>query len=306
MPTDSLTNALLRETTRLAHALEGLRRYYVRWLIALVLAVASLVTGTVFQLKPAVSYEFVIIFVSLALSLFLAQILNMKYRKRGKELFVQGMAQSAGLTYAPEGVFTLREVMHHKILPGYDTSAVEDGFEGTVHGVPVAFQEARLSDLQPVAGPRNSKREYTSFWGMLIRIRLRKRLESHTVVIPRSALQTFFRTALSTFEPVRVPPKFEKLYNVMSTDQIEARVILDPAFMERFMEAAAIMRAQWMEVSFRESEIFFAVQRNRPLFEVGHIWQPVTPPYLRKLADHIDAVDRMIEALKLNRQVGLR
>lgn len=301
----TLTNALLRETSRLARDMEGLRRFYMRWLVAGVLSTVCLVTGAVFQLKPAIPAEGLIIFASLLISVILAQILNALYRRAGKAMFVAGMAETAGLTYDADGVFTVGEVQKHKIIPAHNDAEIEDGFSGTVHGVPVSFQETRLSDIQQAKGHESNRRDFTAFWGMLIRIRLHKKMEAHTIVVPRAGLQSLFRGRLDGFEPVRVSAKFEKTYSVMATDQVEARVILDPAFMERFLEAGHIMRARWMEVSFLGNEILFAVQRFRPLFEVGPIWQPVTPEYLRKLADHIDAVDRMIEALKLNRHVGL-
>ena len=301
----SLTSALLRETSRLSRDMEGLRRFYMRWLIAGVLSTVCLVTGAVFQIKPAIPAEGLIIFISLFISIVLAQALNALYRRAGKAMFVEGMAETAGLTYDENGVFGIGEVKKHKIIPAHNAAEVEDGFSGTVHGVPVSFQEVRLSDIQQAAGYENNRRDFTAFWGMIIRIRLHKRMEGHTIVVPRAGLQALFRGRLEGFEAVRVAAKFEKTYSVMATDQVEARVVLDPAFMERFLAAGEIMKARWMEVSFLDNEIVFAVQRFRPLFEVGHIWQAVTPEYLRKLADHIDVVDRMIEALKLNRHVGL-
>lgn len=304
-PSNSLTEALLRETARLARDIEAARRFYLRWMIAGVLTVVCLVTGAVFQLRPAMPYEFTIIFVSLLLCLPLAQALNALFRRRGKALFVNGMAETAGLRYEPRGVFTLGEARRHKILPPYDAAEVEDGFEGTVHGVSVAFQEVRLSNLQPDPAAPRQTREYAAFHGMLIRIRLRRRLDSHTVVMPRAAFTTFFRRSFGEYQTVRLPAKFEQAFTTLSTDQVESRLILDPAFMERFAEALPLMRARWLEVSFCDNEILFAVQRLRPLFEVGHIWQPVTPEYLRKLADHIHALDRMIETLRLNRHTGL-
>lgn len=301
----TLTHALLRETSRLAQDIEGVRRIYMRWLVAGILSIVCLVTGAVFQIKPALPPEGPIIFVSLFLSVMLLQLLNMLYRRAGKKRFVAGMAETAGLTFNPKGVFSIAEVKKHRIIPVHNHAAVEDGFEGEVHGVPVAFEEVRLSDIQQTRGQENSRREFTAFWGMMIRIRLHRKMEAHTIIVPRKGLQTLFRGRLDGFEPVRVAAKFEQTYSVMATDQIEARVVLDPAFMERFLAAGQIMKAKWMEVSFLDNEIVFAVQRFRPLFEVGPIWQPVTPEYLRKLADHIDAVDRMIEALKLNRHVGI-
>lgn len=303
--TSSLASALLHETSVLSRDMEGLRRFYMRWLVAGVLSTVCLVTGAVFQLKTGIPPQGLIIFVSLFISVLLAQILNALYRRAGKNMFVEGMAATAGLTYEKNGAFGIGEIKKHKIIPVHNVAEVEDGFSGTVHGVPVAFQEARLSDIQQVQGYESNRRDFTAFWGMIIRIRLHKRMEGHTIVVPRAGLQALFRGRLDGFEPVRVAAKFEKSYSVMATDQVEARVILDPAFMERFLAAGDIMKARWMEVSFLDNEIVFAVQRFRPLFEVGHIWQPVTPTYLRKLADHIDAVDRMIETLKLNRHISL-
>lgn len=304
-PADRMTAALLQETSRLARLLAAERRYYLKWLLALVLLIILGVAGAVFYFRPGAPPDLLIIAGSLALSLPAAQLVNWLYRRSGKRLFVDGMAQTAGLRYDPAGIFPVSAAVRHRILPVYDRDTVEDGFEGAYGGVPVAFQEVRLSGLEQVPGHTSRKREHTAFWGMLIRVKLQRPVEGHTVVIPRTALQTVLRTAFSQFEQVRAPSKFEKKYHIMSTDQIEARVIMDPAFMERFLEAAEIMKARWMEVSFLGDEIMFAVQRFRPLFEVGHIWQPVTAEYMRKLADHIDAVDRMIDALRLNRQVGL-
>jgi hypothetical protein len=303
MATDSLTNALFRETSHLVRRLEEWRQTCQLWLLAGAFAIVFLVTGTVFQLKPALPYGWVILVACIVLSLVYAQIVNDIYRRRGKKVLITGLTADTALHYHPQGLFTPESVAAHKILPPYDEAHIEDGFDGMLHGMPVAFQEVRLTGLEQ-DGDRNRRREYTRFWGLLIKIRLPRALDAHTVIIPRSSFQVFFRTAFSTFEPVRVASKFEKTYHVLGTDQIEARVILDPAFMERFLEAASIMRARWMEVSFRGDEILFAVQRFRPIFEIGSVWQPVTGESLRKVADHVDAVDRMMETLRLNRQFG--
>lgn len=307
MPPEELTDALFRETPYITRALEDRRRFYMRWLLAGVLAIVFLVTGIAFQVRPAgLPLEGVVLVASLLLSFIYAQILNDVYRRKGKKIFIEGLTAGTALRYYPDGIFAPSTVAAHKILPPYDRAHIEDGFAGTLHGVPVAFQEVMLSGLEQARDHGDRRREYTAFWGVLIRIKLQKRLEAHTVVMPRNNFQIFFRTAFSAFEPVRVASKFEKTYQVMSTDQIEARVILDPAFMERFLDAAAIMRARWMEVSFRDDEILFAVQRFRPIFEIGPLWQTVTSESLRKVADHVDAVDRMVQSLQHNRQIGLQ
>ncbi|MBU0800580.1 MAG: DUF3137 domain-containing protein [Alphaproteobacteria bacterium] len=305
MPPAAATNKLLSETTRLRQDIEATRRFYLLWLLAGVLSTASLVTGIVYQLRPAMSYEYVIIVTSVIISVVLAQVLNVFFRRAGNAVFVQGMAKAGGLRYNANGAFSMAAIRAHKIIPAYDDCDIEHGFSGPIQNAPVSFQEVSLSNLLQTPGHEIRRRDYTRFRGMLIRVQLQRRLGGHTVIVPRPNYQTFFRDNLAEYTAVGVPTLFDKLYNVVSTDPVEAKMIITPAFLERFMEASALMHAKWMEVSFMDNEILFAVQRGRPLFEIGHIWQPVTAEYLRKLADHMDALNRMIEALRHNRHVGL-
>lgn len=232
------------------------------------------------------------------------QIANALYRKKTKAAFLERIAASLGLEYHRRGFFTPDSVRHHKILPPSDSEHVEDGFSGTINGVSVMFEEMRLTDH--VQSDKNETREIDVFWGVVIRIGIGKKLEAHTVVLPRNALQTFFRTAFSKFEPVKlVSPKFEAQFDVMSTSQVEARYVLDPAFMERFMEAGRLLGAKWTEASFQGNEIVFAVQRNKPMFEIGWLFKPLTEQSLQHVADELKVVIGLIDALKLNPHTGL-
>lgn len=232
------------------------------------------------------------------------QIANTIYRKKTKAAFLDRIAASLGLQYDRRGFFTPDSVRHHKILPPSDSEEVEDGFSGTINGVPVTFEEMRLIDHHQ--NEKGETQDIDVFWGLVIRIGIGKQLEAHTVVLPRNALQTFFRTAFSKFEPVKlVSPKFEALFDVMSTSQVEARYVLDPAFMERFMEAGQLLGAKWTEASFHGSEIAFAVQRNKPMFEIGWLFSPLTEKSLQAVVDEIKAVISLIDVLKLNPHTGL-
>ncbi len=256
---------------------------------------------------------FVVLF-SFVPSIILYHIMNFFYKRSAKNILTHNLAEAAGMTYEPEGVMTLNDVLSHKILPPADIQSSEDGFTGIYHDVRIDLQEVRLSDVkqyrrQAYAHERRAQYEtveHDVFWGLVIRLKLRRPMEGHTIVMPRSKLQTALRTSFSEFQKINiVSTKWKKQYDVMSTDQVEARVVLDPAFIERFMEAGKIFRAKWMEVSFKGDEILFSIHRGRDLFEALPLWKAVTHENLHKITRELEIIFDIIDALKLNKQINI-
>lgn len=234
------------------------------------------------------------------------QVLNGLYRRQTKNAFLTQIAAAVGLTYHKNGLFPVDDFNQHKILPHADRIEIEDGFSGTINGVDIAFQEATLTDITPAQNRNEQDRETIVFWGLLLKIRIGKVLNGHTVVLPRNALQVFFRTAFSKFEKVNlVSPSFDHRFNVMSTDQVEARYVLDPAFIERFIEAGDLLGSKWIEASFTDQEIAFAIQRNKPMFEIGWLVRSLTGTTLEATADELRAIIQLVDALKINPYTGL-
>lgn len=255
----------------------------------------------------------IIVLFSLLPCIALYHALNFFYKRGTKHLLVETMAEAAGMIYEKDGVMALDDVLPHKILPPADAQSSEDGFTGTYHDVHIDMQEVRLTDISQQRRPAYAHErrahyetiEHDVFWGLVVRLRLRKPMEGHTIVMPRSKLQTALRTKFSEFSPVNlVAPKWKKQYDVMSTDQVEARVIMNPAFIERFMEARKIFRAKWMEASFKGNEILFSIHRGRDLFEAMPLWKAVTEENLRKITREIEIIFEIIDVLKLNKQIG--
>ena len=306
--TDPL-QTVITETASLRAEMESRRERYLRLFLmgapmsfAIICAIAAINTNQgVFPWAVVLVVTAVIVMIGF-------QIVNGFYRYQTKRAFLEKIAAEIGLEYHKNGVFPVRDIEHHKILPIYDVHRVEDGFQGVIHGVSVAFEEIILSDRVSHQKPNGTheEREEMVFWGLAIKIGIGKKLEAHTVVLPRNAALTFFRTAFSSFEKVRlVSPKFEEMFDVMSTSQVEARYVLDPAFMERFMEAGKMLGSKWMEASFKGSEIAFAVQRYKPMFEIGWVFKPLTEQTLENVANELKAVISLIDVLKLNPHTGL-
>lgn len=267
---------------------------------AMICAIAAMVAG---------GGEFpwvMVVFITVLSALVAFQILNGLYRRQTKNAFLTHIAAALGLSYNKNGMFPTDDFNRHRILPPADRIHVEDGFSGAINGVQVVFQEATLTEITPAQNRDEQDRETTVFWGLLLKIRIGKVLTGHTVVLPRNALQVFFRTAFSKFEKVNlVSPVFDDHFTAMSTDQVEARYVLDPAFIERFIDAGALLGSKWIEASFMDQEIAFAIQRNKPMFEIGWLGQPLTGAALEKVAAELRAVVQLVDVLKLNPHTGL-
>lgn len=283
------------------------QKFLIAFTGGLTMIVIAITYGLLFKLDmPADEIHFAVTAFSLLAGMLFFYTLNSLYRYTSKKIFLSRLADAAGLTWDKNGLFPVREIEKHRILPLHDQELVVDGFAGIYKDIPLSFQEITLTDLEPDPNNSHRPREYTGFRGLAVRIKLRRPLEAHTVVMPNNALQTFFRTKFSDFQRIKlVSNRFEKKYNVMGTDQIEGRVILDPAFIERFMEAGDHLQSRWIEASFKDDEVVFIIERKQPLFDIGFLWTKISTGHLQKKIHDIKTVLRLIDILKLNPQIGI-
>ena len=66
-------------------------------------------------------------------------------------------------------------------------------------------------------------------------------------------------------------PEFEKSFDTYSTDQVEARYLLSPSFMERLLELDRKFPGR-ITVSFLNSSVIIAIPDSKNHFETS-IWQ---------------------------------
>ena len=71
------------------------------------------------------------------------------------------------------------------------------------------------------------------------------------------------------------------------------------------MEASKIFRAKYIEASFKDSEILFAIHRGRDLFESLPLWQTVTAKRIETITRELEIIFEIIDVLKLNKQINI-
>jgi hypothetical protein len=129
-------------------------------------------------------------------------------------------------------VATLRQ---RRLFDALDAVVAEDEIYGERHGLPISIVELRLTR-------GSGKNERTVFEGLLAEVGLPRNLTGSTLVIAEGGafgnLPGRFR--LGGGERVRLEdPRFEQRYEFYATDQIAARALLTPAFMERLLALGA-------------------------------------------------------------------
>ena len=141
------------------------------------------------------------------------------------------------------------------------------------------------------------------FDGLFVGITLPRSLTGTTVVLTDRGVWQNFKASWRgpQLETVRLEhQEFEKRYEVSSTDQIEARALLTPAFMDRFVELAS--RAEFaMPGAIAEGNTMTVALPKRmgagDLFEPPAYWKPAGGAALVRLESDIRAVLKMADTV---------
>lgn len=102
---------------------------------------------------------------------------------------------------------------------------------------------------------------------------------------------------------------FEKRFNVFSKNQVEARYLLTPTFIEKFTRLYTAFGTNKAKCSFYKDfsgndRIMFAISTNRDLFEPGNLFTPINEPKYLFLSD-FTSIFNMIEFFKLDEKTKL-
>lgn len=222
--------------------------------------------------------------------------LGQAYSRMYKERVLPRLAAGFGALAWRPAQPPLEEFRRHRLFPDWDGVEAEDEIFGEYRGMPLSIIELKLTK-------GSGKNERTIFHGLTAAVTLPRGLRGTTVVVPDRGMFGNLAERLrgGPCEPVRLEdPAFERAYEVYGSDQVSARALLTPAFMERFLALAN---------SGRFGAPAALVQDNRLLMALGStgrgdLFQP--PSYrkpaagreaLTRLHDDIEAVLRAADAV---------
>ena len=206
-----------------------------------------------------------------------------------------------GYTYSPIAPREMLSAFSQVgLLPSYNRDTCSDHVSGQVEDVPFELIEANL-----VHRSRNRKNETTDttvFYGLLTRFDFPKPFKARTLVLAdRGAIFSVLGGLFGSDARVRLEdPRFEDAFEVYSPDQVEARYLLTPVFMERLLSLKARVDCP-LCAAFDQGQLWLAIDGRREYFPTFSIWRDLRgTDQLQKLLHDIDLISDTVRLLRLD------
>lgn len=230
---------------------------------------------------------------------------GMGLRKLGKEtklMLVEPVAGQFGMSFeiAPPQPSEMQEFRSLGLVPSWDRAKYEDLLMGERSSTPFSFYEAHLEEKRTTTDGKGRTRTtwVTVFRGQCLVAKFHKPFVGVTKVFRDSGMFNVFLKIGQKGERVRLEdPLFEKAFEVFSTDQIEARFILTPDFMERLIQLEKTFKGRKLRCAFSGGEMLVCVE-GKNLFEPGSMHRPMTDlARVREMLDDFSAVFLLIDSM---------
>ena len=229
-----------------------------------------------------------------------------RYISAYKSRVLPAIAGSLGeFRYDEAGKIGTSRLTASTLLPHHDDYKSEDKFTGSYKGVEVELAEAKLTKEQ---GSGKDRKTVTVFKGLFVLLSTHKPVNGKTVIKrDAGAIANWLGEKFGGLERVALEdPAFEERFEVYGTDQIEARYLLTPAFMERLTTLAMHMGDGRLQAAFYDERFFVMVPNSKDLFEPPSIFTSVMKDTgVRRISREFGDVLSIIDILKLDERTGL-
>jgi len=245
---------------------------------------------------------------------FLGSTKFMALRKEVKVGLLNRLAEASDMQYAlkPAAPARFQVFREHGLIPSSQRESFEDHFIGERHGSVFELYEAKLEQRR-----QSDKKTtwVTVFRGLLIRVEFPRTVEGVTVITRDqgifNALEGWGRKNFGNQKLERVglvDPKFEKIFEVYSTDQVMSRYLLTPTFMERLLALETAVKGKKVRAAFDEryggGELLIAVETGN-LFEPGSLFKPLDDEKrVRTLLSEIELVTGLLDLMVRPPELG--
>jgi hypothetical protein len=210
-------------------------------------------------------------------------------------------------SYQADGKIPMDELKPSKIIPGNDSYESEDYFEGTFKNVHMRFAEIKLTETH---GSGKNRRTVTTFKGLCILLKMyKKKFYGHTILVKdQGKLAEWFRDKTSDLNKANlVDPEFEKLFEVYTNDQVEARYLIDPVGIERIKALYTEYNGEKMGAAWYEGQLLIMIASKHNHFEPADISVPATDPEsLQTMKREIEQILSIIDRLELYDPLAVR
>lgn len=192
--------------------------------------------------------------------MFFAHMLNDEFRWQTKNSILKLILNIFGeFKIRKESVISASEVSSLGIYADANGQIYDDSIEGKYKGKSVALLETVLNYTEKRSKTSDFKLKFEGslFRGIIIKIELEKKLSGLCVLYDKMDLHAKPLNTGRPFEKIVLEDvRLNKEYEIYGTDQIEARCILTPAFMERIRSIQRRFSAKTASVALRDNNMY--------------------------------------------------
>lgn len=220
-----------------------------------------------------------------------------QYIKTYKDVIIPELVKSFGnFIYKGSHKILMADMLPSKIIPSYTTYVSEDYFSGRYKGVNIEFAEIKLVH-------NSGKHSKMRFDGIAILLKLeKKKFHGHTIINRNTGsikgALTKWKTGLKPAN--MVDPEFEKLFDIYTDDQVEARYLIDMAMIESLKKLNSSSNVTSLTAAFYGGDMLILMGSNYNHFEPADLNTPANMlDGIVSTKEDIDNVLSIIDVLDL-------
>ena len=279
------------ELVKAEQARQGAVRIFLAGLVlaAALVGVEVWLTGVITEGRSSIPNTWVLI-VTVFVVPFLAYIPLAGVGAKAKLAVIQALCDPIGVTYAlrAKELDGYAAFLSLNLLPKNSRTTFEDIFTGERAGTKFTLCNATL-----IQG--SGKNQRTVFQGQVFHLTTPRRLLGTTVVLRNSGWLNMFEKPKGLDSVGLEDPVFNKAFVVFGSDQVEAREILTPVFMQELNDLETAYKAAHLRCGFQASEAFIAMQ-GKERFGIGSLFSSlVDRARVETIARDIEQVFTLID-----------
>lgn len=227
-----------------------------------------------------------------------SQELSAYYKKEVIAKVLQSFCEDAA--FIPEQGIDENVFINSNLFISPDRYHTEDLIKGRVGKTVFRCAEVHAEEKKTSVNSKGQSRTYwvDIFKGFIFIADFHKDFQGQTTVVRNSLLKLNFSGSRVKLEN----PEFEKIFDVYSTNQIEARYLLSPSMMEQLVALDRGLNKS-IKISFRNSSILIAIPESKDHFEAS-IWKSISD--LNQLKSDFSTIHKLVaivDNLNLNTRI---
>ncbi len=240
------------------------------------------------------------------------------YKKKAKNKIMGDFAGFFGnFTYQNEQHLPDKLLQESELFSAYNAHHGDDYFCGEYKDVNIVISEELLQKetvyytvSKDEFGFKEKSNRYVKkkkiFRGICILLTMNKNFKGRTVVLKDKGLFNVFKQ-IKGLQRVKLEDSvFETLFEVYSSDQIEARYLLTTAFMERMLKLTGLYEGKNIQFSFKDNQLLLAISTKQDMFEACSFFRSnVNKKKIDRVFNQFYTVFSVVDILKLNQKIGL-